>query len=102
MASQENLKPLKTLVISMGVLLMAATVMMMTVVWNKASQEDVKQTCQGGILDLTGRGKITNKLINNDIVRITLQKQVGREEIVSADLCSGKILGRLSIEADKQ
>ena len=101
MASQENLKPLKTLVISMGVLLMVATVMMMTVIWTKAAKEDTKQACQGGKLDLTGRGKIISQLINNDIVRITLQKQTGREEIVSADLCSGKILGSLSIESDK-
>ena len=101
MASQENLKPLKTLVISMGVLLMAATVMMMTVIWTKAAKEDTKQACQGGKLDLSGRGKVINQLIDNNIIRITLQKQAGLAEVVSADLCSGKILGSLMIVSDK-
>ncbi len=104
MASKENANPLKILVISKGFLLIGGTVLLMAVVWKKVSMEDAKARtsaeCVGGKLDLTRRGKIVNQLIDNDIIRITLKKPSGQQETVSAQLCSGKILGSLVIESD--
>lgn len=104
MASKENSNPLKILVISMGFLLIGGTVLLMAVVWKKVSQEEAKTQesakCEGGKLDLMGRGKIVNQLIDKDIIRITLKKSSGQQETVSAQLCTGKILGSLVIESD--
>ena len=105
MSSKQNANPLKTLVISMGVLLIGGTVLLMAVVWKKVSQEAMKahaaSECAGGKIDLTGRGKIVNRMTDGHIVRIELKKQAGQDETVSIDLCTGKIVGALVIDSDK-
>ena len=103
MSPKEKANPLKTLVISMGFLLIGGTILLMAVVWKKVASDTAKLhgECAGGKIDLKGHGQLVNTLTDGHIIRITFKKQPGSTEIVSVDLCAGKLLGSLSVETDK-
>jgi len=102
--AQQNANPLKTLVISMGVLLIGGTVLLFALVVKKVSAEAAKaraaQECAGGKVDLSGHGKIISSAMDGHIMRITLRKPPGHNETVSVDICTGKVIGTLVVETD--
>jgi hypothetical protein len=104
MAAKENLRPLKTLVFSMGALLLGGTVLLIGVAWQKAATHGKARVCEGGKIDLKGLGSVIDYKMDDQILRITLERQdkAGHtfNDIVTVDSCSGKTLSTLTIETD--
>jgi hypothetical protein len=104
MAAKENLNPLKTLVFSMGLLLIGGTVLLGTLVWKKIAAETsglhATADCPGGNVDLKGRGTMVDSVVDGHTMRVTLEKNNGKNEMVMIDICSGKIIGSLTLDTD--
>jgi hypothetical protein len=104
MSSKENLRPLKILVFSMGLLLIGGTVLLFGIILKKMSQEKnmppVVQECKGGALDLKGRGLVMESKLENNVLRLTLEKGPGHTEMLTVDACSGEITSTLVIDSD--
>ena len=102
MSTQENLKPLKMLVFSMGVLLLGGVVLLGALVIKKVNQEAFLHSpggCPGGKIDLKGHGAITSSTIEGHTMHLTLDSK-GQSETLLIDICSGKILTTLTIDRD--
>lgn len=107
MAVKENLNPLKMLLFSMGLMLIGGTVLLAVLIWEKAGEPAEAHTstheaadCAGGHVDLKGRGVIVDSTMEGQIMRVTLEKHEGKMETLMIDMCSGKIVGSLTIDSD--
>ena len=102
--AQENLKPLKILVFSMGLLLLGGTVLLMGLVWKKVAAGEagaaLSAGCPGGNVDLKGRGSIVDSTMEGRSMRVLLEKGDNHRELVTIDMCSGKVVSALAIESD--
>lgn len=88
------------LVISLGLMLIGGTLLLAVGLWHKMFNAETA-ACSGGTVDLTGRGRIVDSVVEGKIVRVILEKE-GGDEVVTLDLCTGKILSALSIVADTE
>lgn len=106
MAAKENVNPLKTLVISMGLLLIGGTMFLAAVVWKKVSNDAVharmQAECPGAQVDLKGRGAVVATEMDKKTLRLTLKSGPGKLEVVSVNLCTGKIEGTLGLAVDNK
>lgn len=102
MAPKENLKPLKLLVFSMGLVLIGGTILIAGMVFKKISSEtsSLTEECAGGTVNLTGRGIITESRQDGPVLRLTLESRPGRMELLTLDSCTGKTLSSLTIDSD--
>jgi hypothetical protein len=96
--AQENLKPLKTLVFSMGFLLIGGTVLLGVMTWKKLAARNA--ACVGGEIDLKGHGSIVSSQMDGRTIRLTLKKGAGKSEMVQVDSCTAKVISSVVIEAD--
>lgn len=104
MASKENLRPLKTLVISMGFLLIGGTVFLAAVVWKKVTS-DISHAakvpaCPGGTLDLKGQGVVTDSRIEGRTMHLLTESKSRILSATLVDMCSGSIISKVTIETD--
>jgi hypothetical protein len=104
MAAKENVNPLKTLVISMGFLLIGGFIFLAAVVWQKVSTEAMnaktQAECPGGQVDLKGHGTVVSTEMEKRTMRLTLKNPSGRLEVVTLNMCTGAIESTLSIVVD--
>lgn len=98
--AQENLTALKTLVFSMGLLLMACAAFTVGAIWSHAPKTESAFNCPGGHVSLKGRGIMIDSAVDGHVMRVTLQKGEDKNETVLLDLCTGKEIGSLSVETD--
>lgn len=104
--SDKNLNALKTLVISMGVVLILGFVTVAAAVWMKMNsgtgmqQGGIPANCKGGDLDLKGRGHIIDTAVEGTVLRVALDNGKGQIEVVHVDICSGRELTSLKIQTD--
>lgn len=103
--SDKNLTALKTLVISMAVVLVVGFVAIIAAVGLKMKDElksggAIPANCAGGTLDLKGRGQIIDTSVQGTTLRLALGRPDGNLEMIHVDLCSGKELGSLKINSD--
>src|SRR5262245_57711541 len=100
MSSEHHIKGLKLLVLSLGLLFIGGAVLIGVLVVKKARQmrnADMLSSaeCPGGEIDLKGRGIIVESRTEDQLLRLTLEKQTGSNEIITIDTCTGKIIGSL-------
>ncbi len=101
MSDKQSLTPLKTLVFSMGIVLIAGSVFISGTVWKSFSgNAALSGDCKGGQLDLSGRGVVMESRTEDQIMRLSLEKKPGHMEIITVDVCSGNILGSLQLTTD--
>ena len=105
MASKENLTALKTLVISMGFLLVGGTVLLAGIVWKKVSAESAEVAaggpkCPGGTIDLKGKGMVIETTVEGQVMRVTTEKKEGITETYLIDMCQGKVITHVALETD--
>jgi len=107
--SEQNLNALKTLVISMGVVLVLGFVVVGAAAWMKmkgapaisaTSKVGLPADCPGGDLNLAGRGKIIDTSVDGQLMRVALAGRDGSIQVVHIDVCSGKELSALRITTD--
>lgn len=102
--AKENLTALKTLVISMGFLLVGGTVLLAAIVWKKVTAETspVAQVaeCSPAPVDLTGHGTLVETMMEGRALRAVLQKKSGETEVYTINLCSGAITGKFTLKTD--
>jgi hypothetical protein len=98
MSSKENLRPLKILVFSMGLLLVGGTVLLFGIALKKMSGGE--GACKGGSVDLKGRGPLLERELQDGVLRLTFEPVPGRSETVTVDACRGAVTGELVIETD--
>lgn len=89
----------------MALILIGGTVIVGTVMWkriNVTHNADMlnPSECAGGDIDLKGRGMITESHTEDQLLRLTLEKKPGHDEIITIDTCTGKIVGTLKVETD--
>ena len=88
----------------MGVLLVGGMVFIVSVLWQKASEEALsaaaKASCPGGYADLTGRGVILESQMQDRTLRLMLEKEPGKHEILVLDNCTGKVISNLIYDTD--
>jgi hypothetical protein len=114
--SDKNLNALKTLVISMGVVLILGFVTVGAAVWMKmkaspsgmvASNNGVgaknafPSECAGGEIDVKGRGQLVDTSVDGAVMRMAFTKG-DQLELVHFDVCSGREIGSLKIHTDPQ
>jgi hypothetical protein len=105
MSSQHHLTALKLLVILLGIVLVGGTVLLGSAVWKKISlmrNADMlsAEECPGGEIDLKGRGIIIESHTEDQLLRLTLERKPGQNEILTVDTCTGKIIGSLLLQTD--
>lgn len=104
MAPKENLTALKTLVISMGFLLVGGTVLLAGIVWKKVSTEAAAHAsasiCPGGSVNLRGKGAVIESSIEGQVMRVLTEKNEQKTDVYLIDLCKGTIISRLTLETD--
>jgi hypothetical protein len=104
MASKENLTALKTLVISMGFLLVGGTVLLAGIVWNKVSNEAARAaagpSCAGGTIDLKGQGALVETMVDGQTLRAKTKKNNGKTTISLIDICKGTVISSITLETD--
>ena len=105
MNSDHHLKALKLLVFSLALILIGGIAILGGVLWKRASltrNADMLSTseCPGGQIDLRGRGMMIDSKTEDQILRVTLEKITGHDEILTIDTCTGKIIGTLTLETD--
>jgi hypothetical protein len=103
-APQENLKPLKMLVFSMGLIMIGGTVMLVAMVWKKVNADangtSAAYACAGGEADLAGRGQVLELSRDGKVMYVTLQKDAQHVEVATVDLCSAKVKSSLMLVVD--
>src|SRR5690606_2299357 len=99
MVSKENVTGLKTLVFSLGMLLIGGILLFGFLLWEKKAQ-NTSGRCPGGEVDLKGRGAVIDSSLDGRTLRLTLEPQEHTQEIIMLDVCSGKITGKLKILVD--
>jgi len=113
MSPEKNLTALKTLVFSMGIVLVIGFLVVAASVWlkMKAGSPAAKSAvaggvlpanCPGGTVDLKGRGHVVDTSIEGSTLRLALAKAGGELEMVHVDMCSGKETSALKIMTDTQ
>lgn len=108
--SEQNLNALKTLVISMGIVLIVGFLFVGAAVWMKmkappagaASVGDLPANCPGGTLDLKGRGQVVDTSVEGRLLRMAVARSDGGLEMIHIDICTGKELSTLNIMTDPQ
>lgn len=103
MQPEKSLTALKTLVVSMGIVLVVGFLVVMAAAWMKmkaTSAQTVASNCKGGDVDLKGRGTVIDTNYNGNILRIVLAKPDGEVEVAQIDLCTGKQVGSVKIATD--
>lgn len=103
MTTQESLKPLKLLVISLGVILIGGMVFLCTALWKEVAGYTPPApvtACSGGKADLSGRGIIVESRMEGGNLRLMLERAPGRNEMLVIDSCTGAITSSLVITTD--
>jgi hypothetical protein len=105
MPTEHHVKALKLLVVSLGLLLIGGAILLGGMVWKKVNlmrNTDMldASVCPGGEVNLTGRGIIIESRTEDQLLRLTLEKQPGTNEILTIDTCTGKIIGTLKLATD--
>ncbi len=104
MAAKENLKALKTLVISMGFLLVGGTILLGGIVWKKVAAESSESAhaaeCTGGNVDLRGHGMVIETTVDGQTMRITTEEKDGKTDTYLVDMCHGNVITHLSLQTD--
>lgn len=91
------------LVISLGLMLVGGTLLLAVGLWHKSfDMAETAAACPGGRVDLKGRGAIVETAVDGGNLRVTLEKKGGGVEIVTIDLCNGKVAGSLTLESDRR
>lgn len=97
MEKEQNLFPLKTLVLSLGALLIGGTVVLVAGLYGKG-----QGGCASGTVDLRGRGALNGINTQGERVYVSIPKEPGRLDIVTIDPCTGKEQATLTLMADPQ
>ncbi|MBY0408314.1 MAG: hypothetical protein K2Q01_11545 [Rickettsiales bacterium] len=101
---KENLKPLKMLVFSMGLIMIGGTVLLAMMVWKKVDSEASGTApaygCAGGEIDMAGRGQVLNLEREGKQLYVTFQKDARTLEVATLDLCSGKLKSSVMMAID--
>lgn len=101
---RENLTTIRTLVFSAVILLIGGTLFLMGLTWKRVTTDvdpRLSGNCLGGVVDLKGRGMVVDTTVDGQIMRVSLEKREGKNETVLIDMCSGRVINNLTIEADK-
>lgn len=100
--SLENIRPLKTLVVSMGLIMVGGTILLAMLVWKKVDAQ-TKGTgayaCDGGKADLKGKGAVIRMERDGKQLFVTLQGGQNLE-VATVDLCNGKVKSSLILDVD--
>jgi len=99
----ESIRPLKMLVISMGLIMIGGTVMLAGLVWKKVNAQTNgtgAYACAGGEADLKGRGQVLSLERDGKILYVTLQKNDQTLEVAGVDVCSGKVKSSVLMAID--
>lgn len=99
MQQDKSLTALKTLVISMGIVLVLGFLMVGASVWMKM-KSGIPASCALEPVNLKGRGHVVGTGIDGKNLRIILSHPDGALEVVQVDSCSGKELSTLKILTD--
>lgn len=101
--SAENIRPLKTLVVSMGLVMLGGTILLAMMVWKKVDAQ-TKGTgayaCEGGVADLKGLGQVVKTEREGKLLYVTLQKDAQTLTIATVDLCSAKVKSSVKLDVD--
>jgi len=101
---QENHRPLKMLVFSMGLVMIGGTVLLAAMVWKKVNAETSgvvpAYACAGGEADLAGRGQVIGMERDGKSLYVTFQKDARVLEVATLDLCSGKVKTSVTLQVD--
>lgn len=107
--AEQNLKALKTLVISMGVILVVGFFIVMAAAWAKMkaatvpsgakTEVGVPADCKGGEIDVSGRGRLSDTSVQGSQLRMVFNR-AGEFEIMHVDLCSGQQVGSLKVRTE--
>lgn len=102
MHPEPNLKGLKTLVVSMGILLVVGFLITIAGAWMKfkAASASISNACKDVTVDLKNRGKLVDKTLSGERLILTFKSPEGGLEIIHVDTCSGKQLNSLKILTD--
>lgn len=110
--SDKNPNAFKTLVISMGIMLVVGALVVAAAIGLKmqtatpsavvAAKSALPSPCPGGAVDLKGRGHIVDTSIEGSTLRLAFAREGGQLEMVHIDICSGKELSALKITTDSQ
>ena len=98
MSPEKNLKALKTLVISMGVLLVVGFFIACAGAWMKFRAPAA--ACASHGVDLSGKGRLVFSALDGDTLRLLFARDKTRE-VVLLEVCSGKVLNSLTIRVDE-
>jgi hypothetical protein len=99
----ENIRPLKLLVFSMGLIMIGGTVLLAALVWKKVNAEAAgtgAYACQGGEIDMAGRGQVLDLERDGKQLYVTFQKDAKTLEVATLDLCSGKVKSAVTMLID--
>ncbi len=100
--NRENLTTVRTLVFSAVILLIGGTLFLMGLTWKRVTNDSdprLSGNCPGGVIDLKGHGMIVDTTVDGQIMRLSLEKREGKSETVLIDMCSGRVVTNLLIEA---
>lgn len=107
--TERNLTALKTLVISMGVVLVVGFLVVGIAIGVNmkadgllpmAHKGALPAQCPGGAVDLKGRGQIVDTAVEGSTIRFAIAKPSGELEMIHIDICTGKELSSLRITTD--
>jgi len=108
MAEQDNLRALKTVVISLGVLLLLGSALLIGLVVHKlgsrgAGTQLAVEDCEANEIDLRGRGELMDTTLEGGTVRMMFaddDDDADRTTVVTLDSCSGEVLSDLTVLSD--
>ena len=91
------------LVFSLGLILIGIMVFVGGIMWKKMNMESALSSggdCTGAHVNLKGHGLIVDSGFEERTMRVTMEKTEGQSETILIDMCTGKILGTLTLETD--
>lgn len=97
---EQNPRPLKTLVFSLGLIAIGGMLVLGGMLWKKATDTTRMNDCAGGHVDLKGHGIVIESHNDDQLLRLTLESKAGHSEILTIDTCTAKVIGTLSLDTD--
>ena len=101
----ENIRPLKMLVISMGLVMIGGTVLLAGMVWKKVDAQTKgigAYACDGGTADLKGSGKVLRLEQDGKHLLVTMTQNAETVTVATVDTCSGKVKNTLILKVESQ
>lgn len=99
MSPESSLKSLKTLVISMGILLVLGFLITLAGAWMKfqGKKSTDSKACSGSVVELKGKGKLLHSETQDGKITLTFSQKTGEREFITLDSCTGKQLSRVRV-----